>query len=104
MKECVVTSYCLVLSGSYHRKDDQIGRCYLWKRWLRYAVLLMRLTRTAAGTFPYALWKYRYFIMCHSIWSIACMKSHTHRGTHVVILYVYILCIRQRWLYVYTFS
>ena len=105
MKECVVTSYCLVLSGSYQRNDDQIGRYYLWKRWLRYSVLLMRSTRTAASTFPYALWKYWYFVMCHFVWSIAYMKSHTHRGTHLVILYVYILCIRQRWLYyVYTFS
>ena len=81
MKECVVTSYCLVLSGSYQRKDDQIGRCYLWKRWLRYAVLLMRSTRTAAGTFPHALWKYRYFIMCHSILEY-CMYEVSHTPWH----------------------
>ena len=30
MKECVVTSYCLVLSGNYQRKDYQIGR-YYWE-------------------------------------------------------------------------
>jgi len=35
MEEYVVTSYCQELNENYQCKDYQIGRDYLWMRWLR---------------------------------------------------------------------
>ena len=87
MKDCVVTSYCQEPNRNYQNtrlgemnyQEYQIGRDYLWVRWLRLALLLTRSTRAAVGTFPHVLWKQ---------WSIVCMKSHTHCDTHVAMLYV----------------